>query len=122
MKEIHSKDVKALYLKHVEKIEEQRQKFEKHRGMVEIIKKIEEEREKNDEEEEGEDKESDDYIDDETTDPTDIAAFEKEAKDKAAKALRIFNQGINIMPDDDFMNAVNSFSHKSQQKSFVAPC
>ena len=42
MKEIHSKDVQALYLENEEQIEEIRQKYEKHRGMVEIIKKVEE--------------------------------------------------------------------------------
>ena len=63
MKEIHSKDVKALYLENQDQIEEIRCKYEKHRGMVEIIKKIEEGREKNDDEEdEDENLESDDYI------------------------------------------------------------
>ena len=121
MQEIHSKDVKALYLKNEDQIEEMRNKYEKHRGMVELIKKIEEGREKNDDDEEDEDQEPDDYINDETTNPNDIAAFEKEAKDKAAKFLKIFNQGMNIMPDDDFINAVNSLNQE-QQRIFADFC
>ena len=121
MKEIHSKDVKALYLENEEQIEEVRQKYEKHRGMVEIIRKVEEGREKNDDEEEDEDKEYDDYINEETTEPNDIAAFEKEAKDKAAKALRTLNQGMTIMPDDDFITAVNSLNQE-QQRIFADFC
>ena len=121
MQEIHSKDVKALYLKNEDQIEEMRNKYEKHRGMVELIKKIEEGREKNDDDEEDEDQEPDDYINDETTNPNDIAAFEKEAKDKAAKVLKIINQGMNIMPDDDFINAVNSLNQE-QQRIFADFC
>ena len=74
MQEIHSKDVKALYLRNEEQIEEMRNKYEKHRGMVELIKKIEEGREKNDDDEEDEDQEPDDYINDETTNPNDTKA------------------------------------------------
>jgi hypothetical protein len=121
MKEIHSKDVKALYLENEEQIEAIRQKYEKHRGMVEIIKKLEEAREKNDDEENNDDEESDDYITEETTDPTDIAAFEKEVKDKAAKALKTFNQGMNIMTENDFINAVKSLN-KEQQRIFNDFC
>ena len=66
MQEIHSKDVKALYLKNEDQIEEMRNKYEKHRGMVELIKKIEEGREKNDDDEEDEDQEPDDYINDDS--------------------------------------------------------
>ena len=51
----------------------------------------------------------------------DIAAFEKEAKDKAAKALKLFSQGMNIMPDDDFINAVKSLN-REQQKMFADFC
>ena len=121
MKEIHSKDVKALYLENEEQIEAIRQKYEKHRGMVEIIKKLEEAREKNDDEENDDDEESDDYITEETTDPTDIAAFEKEVRDKAAKALKTFNQGMNIMTENDFINAVKSLN-KEQQRIFNDFC
>ena len=116
LQDIHCKDVNVLYLENQELIEENRKKYEKHRGMVEIIKKIEESREMNENDDlENEEKEHDEYIEDETTDASDIAAFEKEAKEKAKKALSLFNQGIEIMPDDTYLNAVKSLNQEQQR-------
>ena len=116
LKDIHSNDVKLLYLENEEMIEENRQKYEKHRGMIEIIKKYEESRENNEDDDlEFEAKELDDYITEETTKPTDIAAFEKEAQEQAKKALGLYNLGIDIMPDDTYHNAVKSLNQEQQR-------
>ena len=114
MKDIHLTDVKSLYLEHEEQIEDNRQKYEKHRGMVEIIKKVEEAREKEDDEED-EENEPDDYITEETTEPADIASFETEARAKAVKALNTFNAGMEMMPEDDFLNAIKSLNTEQQR-------
>ena len=116
LQDIHYKDVNVLYVENQELIEKNRQKYEKHRGMVEIIKKIEESRELDENDDlENEEKEFDEYIEDETTDPSDIAAFEKEAKDKAMKALSLHNLGIEILPDDTYLNRIKSLNHEQQR-------
>ena len=114
MRDIHSSDVNLLYLEHMEEIEENRQKYEKHRGMIEIIKKVEEAREKEDDEEAEED-EPDEYINEETTEPADIASFENDARAKAVKALNTYNIGMEMMPEDDFLNAIKSLNIEQQR-------
>ena len=120
MKDIHSSDVKSLYLEHEEHIEENRLKYEKHRGLVEIIKKVEEAKE-NDDDEENEENEPDDYITEETTEPADIASFEKESRAKAVKALNTFNVGMEMMPEDDYLRAIKSLNTE-QQRIFYDFC
>ena len=78
MQDIHSKDLKLLYEEKKEIIEENRQKYEKHRTLIEIVQDAEKERE--DDYDDLEENVSP-YIDEETTAEEDINNFEKKMKD-----------------------------------------
>jgi len=60
--EIHKKNVKILYEENMQQIEKERGEFEKHRGMVEIIKEVEKSKDTNNDLEEDDENE---YIEEE---------------------------------------------------------
>ena len=115
-KEIHSKNVQELYEDNVEAIEMERRKFEKHRGMVELIKDLEKQKESNADIEENEDKENL-YIEDETTLPEEIEDFEKEVKSKAKQAISNYNEGAEKMSSETYLDSVISLNEQ-QRKIF----
>ena len=81
--EIHNKDIKALYELNKYTIEERRNKFEKHKEIVEVIREVEANKEDLDEE--------NIYLDEETTTHEEIADFEKHVKQQAKKVLTKFS-------------------------------
>ena len=71
-------------------IERNRQKYEKHRTLIEIVQDAEKDREEDcDDIEEN----TSPYIDEETTAEEDIKDFEKKMKDSAKRVLTNFNTG-----------------------------
>ena len=115
-KEIHSKNVQELYEENMDAIERERRKFEKHRGMVELIKDLEKQKESTADIEENEDKENL-YVEDETTLLEEIDDFEKEVKSKAKQAISRYNVGVVQMSSETFLDSVLSLNEQ-QRKIF----
>ena len=114
--EIHKEDVRELYKMNMDKIEENRKKFEKHTEMVEAIKELDANKEKSDELEEDETIEAG-YIDEETTNQEETADFEKYVKELARKQIDKYNEGIEILQEDVFLDLVNNLNVQ-QRKTF----
>ena len=104
--EIHKEDVRELYKMNMDKIEENRKKFEKHTEMVEAIKELDANKEKSDELEEDETIEAG-YIDEETTNQEETADFEKYVKELARKQIDKYNEGIETLQEDIYLDLVN---------------
>ena len=108
-KDIHLSDIESLYHENEDRIEEIRQQFEKHRGLVEKIQSVEEER--SDELEDN--LESDDeFIEDETTEPAKIKEFEKLAQDQAKRVINSHNAGIHRMESDEYQHLLGSLNEE----------
>ena len=87
MKDIHSKDLNELYKDNEHIIEENRQKYEKHKTLIDIVKIAEENKE--DDSDDLEESENP-YIDEETTLEEEIEDFEKKMKAEAKRVLNNF--------------------------------
>ena len=109
-KEIHLKNVTELYEENLESIETLRSYFEKHRGITEAIKDIEE-KHKNDDKDIFSDDEEDA---EETTTAEELTDFENYAKSLAQNQVRKYNEGKESLPDDEYLSMVNSLN--SQQR------
>ena len=107
--EIHKHDVEELYKDNVEEIENNRIKFEKYKGMVDVVKEIDSNKEKTNELEEDEN-EPDDYIVDDTSNETEIADFEKHVKDLAKKSISKYNEGQESLEEDVFLDLVHKLN------------
>ena len=89
IKDIHSKDVKLLYLENEILIEENRNKYEKHKVIMELVENAEVLRENMGEESD----EESEYIEEETTKEIDIKDFEKSVKNQAKKMIENYYAG-----------------------------
>eukprot|EP00092_Neocalanus_flemingeri_P022722 GFUD01024642.1.p1 GENE.GFUD01024642.1~~GFUD01024642.1.p1 ORF type:complete len:2733 (+),score=580.47 GFUD01024642.1:994-8199(+) len=112
--EIHNKNVQMLYNENVDQIEEGRREFEKYRGMVDILKEVEKNKETSDDIEEDEDNENE-YIEDETSNQDEIADFEKHVKEQAKKSISRYNEGLESMSDDNFLELVNTLNGQQRK-------
>merc|ERR1711888_54486 len=97
MKDIHSKDVKKMYDNNRDEIEKNREKYEKHRTILEVVE--ESEKDKEDDADDLEEFESP-YIDEETTLEEEIDDFEKKIKAEAQKVLNNFSSSMDLMEGD----------------------
>ena len=110
--DIHLNDIQSLYNDNEDRIEEIRQQFEKHRSLVEKIQIVEEERS----DELVDNLESDDeFIEDETTEPSKIKEFEKLAQDQAKRVITSHNAGIQRMEIDEYQHLLNSLNEEQGQ-------
>ena len=112
--DIHTKDIKSLYEENKISIEKRRDKFEKHKAIVEMIREAEKEKENDNLEEDIE--EDDIYIDEETTTLDEIADFEKHVKQQASKVVNNFNMGLEVMLEDKYLEQVGLLN--GQQRKF----
>ena len=118
--EIHVQDVETLYFQNEAKIEPIRRHFEKNRKLVDIIKNITEENVNMDDNESSDD--DDDYfIDNETTDSVDIQEFEKNMKMKAKKLVGDYNDGVEKITSEQYLQMMISLNDQ-QQKIFYDFC
>ena len=107
--DIHLNDIQSLYNANEDKIEEIRQQFEKHRGLVEKIQSVEEERS----DELVDNLESDDeFIEEETTEPANIKEFEKLAQNQAKRVISSHNAGIQRMEIDEYQRLLGSLNEE----------
>ena len=114
--DIHTKDMKTLYDEQKEVIEERRNKFEKHKSIVDMIREVEKNKETSDTLEEDEDEENI-YMDEETTTQDEVADFEKHVKEQAKKVLNNYNAGLEIMAEDKYLELVGQLNGQ-QRKIF----
>ena len=107
MNDIHSKDLKELYEDNKHTIETNRQKYEKHKTLIDIIKEAEESKEEDsDDLEESESP----YIDEETTPEEEIEDFEKKMKADAQRVLNNFNAGTDLMDEHDYLEIIDKLN------------
>ena len=102
MNEIHRKDVKKLLSENSAFIEEKRSKFEKYKVMADLISHIQSDIDKNEDKNE----EEDIFEDEETTDPQDIANFEKWARSQATKDLSKFKNLTGLCDIDEMRSNI----------------
>ena len=111
MRDIHSKDVKELYIKHQDTIEENRKRYEKHRTIIELIEEAEKDREEDiDDIEES----VSPYIDEETTAEENIEDFEKKLKAEAKRMLTNYNAGSTLMEEDDYLEMISKLNEQQR--------
>ena len=111
MKDIHSKDVTKLYKDNKDLIEENRQVYEKHRTMIDLIEEVGKDRE-----EECDDMEEIDspYIDEETTAEEEIKDFEKKLKAEAQKMMTNYNAGSSLMEENDYLEMISKLNEQQR--------
>ena len=102
MLELHSKDIISLYEYNKEEIEFNRNKYEKHKVIVDTIDIAE--KEQHDDLDDIEEEEL--YVVEETTSVKDIADFEKQMKKDAKKMLSNYTSETYLMEEDDFMTMI----------------
>merc|ERR1712002_440038 len=107
MNDIHSKDLKQLYKDNEDTIETNRQKYEKHKTLIDVIKEAEERKE--DDSDDLEESETP-YIDEETTLEEEIEDFEKKMKAEAQRVLNNFTSGTNLMDEDDYLEIIDKLN------------
>merc|ERR1712243_21542 len=107
MKDIHSKDLNQLYKDNEHIIEENRQKYEKHKTLIDIVKEAEENKE--DDSDDLEESETP-YIDEETTLEEEIEDFEKKMKAEEQRVLNNFNSGTDLMDEDDYLEIIDKLN------------
>ena len=107
MKDIHSKDLSQLYKDNEHIIEENRQKYEKHKTLIDIVKESEENKE--DDSDDLEESETP-YIDEETTLEEEIEDFEKKMKAEAQRVLNNFTSGTDLMDEDDYLEIIDKLN------------
>ena len=120
MEEIHSVDVKALYLENEEAIEEVRSHFEKNRDVMGLLEKAEKDLDEA-KDSDSEDEEDKEYEDEETTTKEDVEDFIKSMKAEAKKTLSNYCAGQAKMSDDEFLKKV-SLLNAQQRKIFDDFC
>ena len=111
MAEIHTQDLERLYEKKKKIIEKNRQKFERHKNLVEFIAQTE--KDKQDDVDEVEEEDSP-YIDEETTAEDEIEDFEKKLKAEAQKTLENFNAGSDFMEDDEYLEMISKLNEQQR--------
>ena len=111
--DIHSGDVEFLYNENKEMIEDRRSKFEKHSAMVDMIREVEKNQEASDSLEET-DEEENIYIDEETTTKEEIADFEKHVKEQAKKVITKYNEGLETMQEDKYLELVDMLNDQQR--------
>ena len=111
--DIHEQDVDSLYSENKDVIDEKRSKFEKNKNLTEIIESIEKQSKENDEnEEEGE---GEDFVDEETTSPTELEDFEKWAKNEAKKCLAKVKDFISVGKIEDIRDSIISLNPQQRR-------
>ena len=111
-KDIHMKDVQALYKENEESIEIIRSHFEQHRDIVDMM------RERNEKQDKVDDEESEDeFIDDETTTVDELEDFQNFFQNQAKQQLYKYNEGKEEMSEDDYLSKIESLN-KEQRKIF----
>ena len=114
MRDIHSKDVILLYKENETFIETVRSHFEKHRKLVKAIDEIDEKKEDNpDDSVDGDEN----FVAEETTTEEELNDFTKFVKNQADNQLRKYNEGKEMMSDENYMTQVNALN-KEQRKIF----
>ena len=113
MLDLHSKDPISLYEENKTLIEMNRNRYEKHKLIVEAIDKAEKEESENLEDLEDENL----FIEEETTSLKDISDFEKQIRKDAKKMLSNFFSESYMMVDDDFMEMILQLN-KQQRRIF----
>ena len=116
MIDIHSKDIELLYKENENIIDQTRNHFEKHRALADIIREVEENKELNDEDNDDECNSDDDDPNnfEETTTEEEMNDYLKYVQTQSKRQIRKYNEGKEIMPDDQFLDLVRSLNSKQR--------
>ena len=116
MIDIHSKDIELLYKENENIIDQTRNHFEKHRALSDLIREVEENKELNDEDNDDECNSDDDDPNnfEETTTEEEMNDYLKYVQTQSKRQIRKYNEGKEIMPDDQFLDLVRSLNSKQR--------